>query len=113
MPVKMTEQQIQKLQNRYEYLINYQSNDPLDPINPMTYVDSNGDSLLHIASDAGDVECVSLLLNAGIDPNKLGDMGNTALHYAKAKENYAVAIKLIAAGAREDIRNTFAKLASD
>jgi ankyrin repeat protein len=105
--MKLTDAEISELQHKYRHLINYESDDPDEPIDPLTYVDSNGDSLLHIAAQLGDLRTVELLLKAGVDVNRIGDMGSTALHYAKTKD---VADLLRAYGASIEIRNEFGKL---
>lgn len=96
--------QLIEIQGRYADLLNYQSDDPTTPIDPLTYVDSNGDSLLHIASQRGDLVTVSLLLDEGVNANLRGDMGNTPLHYAKSKE---IANALLEKGASSDLKNEF------
>lgn len=105
--MNLTEAEIEELQTKYSYLTNYESEDPEAPIDPLTYVDSNGDALLHIAAQRGDVRTVELLLRAGIDANLLGDMSNTALHYAQTE---GVAGLLLKHGASSDVRNEFGKL---
>lgn len=102
--------EIAEIQKRYYYLTNYEGDDPGAPINPITYVDSNGDSLLHIASAAGDLQTVELLVNAGVDINLLGDMDNTALHYAKSRGHEEVARFLVGHGASTTIENGFGEL---
>jgi ankyrin repeat protein len=102
--------EIEELQKTYSHLVNYESEDPEAPIEPFTYVDSNGDSLFHIAAQQGDLRTIELLLRAGVDVNQLGDMGCTALHYAKTKD---VASLLLAHGASREIRNEFGKLPED
>lgn len=44
----LTSTEIFELQKRYSYLVNYQAVNPIGPIDPITYKDSDGDSLLHI-----------------------------------------------------------------
>jgi ankyrin repeat protein len=105
----LTPEEISELQKRYSYLINYQETNPSAPIDPTTYKDSDGDSLLHIAARNGDRRAVRLLLEAGVDANLLGDMGCTPLHYAREKQHAEVAQLLIENGAREDVRNEFGK----
>jgi ankyrin repeat protein len=100
----LSEVEVQELQKKYSYLVNYESEDPDAPIDPLTYVDSNGDALLHIAAQNGDLRTVEMLLKAGVDVNQVGDMGNTALHYAKAED---VASLLLAHGASIEVRNEF------
>lgn len=107
MPVNLNEAEIDELQKKYHYLVNYESDDPDSPIDPLTYVDSNGDALLHIAAQLGDLRTIEVLLKAGIDVNQIGDMGSTALHYAKTED---VANLLLAHGASKNIRNEFGQL---
>lgn len=104
--MKLTETEIQELQAKYSYLTNYEAEDPDASIDPLTYVDSNGDALLHIAAQRGDMRTVELLLTAGVDVNLVGDMGNTALHYAQTEE---VARLLLAHGASAEVCNEFGK----
>jgi ankyrin repeat protein len=66
---------------------------------------------LHIAAQLGDLPTVQLLLNANVDVNQIGDMGRTALHYAKLNKKDDVAALLISHGAYTDIRDEFGKLA--
>jgi len=113
MPMKLNAVEIAEMQKRYYYLTNFQEDDPGAPIDPTTYVDSNGDSLLHIASAAGDLRTVELLIGAGVRIDLLGDMDNTALHYAKRKGHEDVAKFLIDHGASTTIENRFGKLADD
>lgn len=110
MLLSLKDTEINELQKKYYYLINYDSN---DPINPLSYVDSNGDSLLHIAAQHGDLQTIKILLNAGVDVNIKGDMGCTALHYAKMENNEEVVRLLIAYGADVSIKNEFGKLPDD
>lgn len=110
MPIKLTNTEIQAIQERYSYLVNYESDDPNCPIEPMSYIDSNGDGLLHIATSAGDQKTVELLLRAGADVNQTGDMRFTALHYARAKHFDVIADMLVAHGALTDIENDFGQI---
>jgi ankyrin repeat protein len=105
--VKLTEEQIKELRTRYADLLSYGSRDIFEAIEPLTYKTPEGDSLLHIAAMRGDVDTVAMLLNAGIDPNLPGDMGNTPLHYACDKHNESLSALLISHGARKDIKNEF------
>lgn len=102
----LTQAEVQALQKKYSHLTNYEAEEPDDPIDPLTYVDSNGDALLHIAAQGGDLSTVELFLKAGVDVNKPCDMGNTALHYAK-DEN--LARLLLNHGASADVYNEFGK----
>jgi ankyrin repeat protein len=110
MPIELTADEVAELQNRYSYLTNYQADDLDAPIDPLTYVDSNGDRLLHIAVQLGDARTAELLLRAGIDVNQLGDMGCTALHYASMLHKADVIRILLANGAATNIVNDFGKL---
>jgi len=102
----LTETEVQELQAKYSYLTNYEAEEPDAPIDPLTYVDSNGDALLHLATQRGDLRTVGLLLSAGIDVNLIGDMGNTALHYAPTEE---MARLLLSRGASVEFCNEFGK----
>ncbi len=104
--MKLTESELKELQAKYSYLTNYEAEEPDAPIDPLAYVDSNGDALLHIAAQQGDLRTVELLLKADIDPNLAGDMGNTALHYARTEE---MARLLVAHGASTEVLNEFNK----
>ena len=104
--MRLTKAEVQELQTKYGYLTNYEAEEPDSPIDPLTYVDSNGDALLHIAAQGGDLRTVELLLKAGVDANQIGDMGNSALHYAK-DEN--LARLLLSHGASVDVYNEFGK----
>jgi ankyrin repeat protein len=110
MPLNLTDDEISELQKRYSYLTNYQASDLDEPIDPLTYVDSNGDGLIHIAAQVGDARTVELLLRAGVDVNQLGDMGCTALHYSKMSHNEEVSHLLLLNGAATNIVNDFGKL---
>lgn len=104
------EVQAATIRKKYSYLINYSSDDPTDPIDPLSYLDSNGDALIHIAASLGDVDTVRFLLNAGIDVALVGDMGSTALHYALSNGAAEVASLLMERGAPTDIRDQFGKM---
>ncbi len=104
--MKLTKAAARELQEKYSYLTKYEAEDPDAPIGPLTYVDSNGDALLHIAAQQGDTRTVEVLLAAGVDMNLLGDMENTALHYAQTGEMVEL---LLAHGASADICNEFGK----
>jgi ankyrin repeat protein len=106
---RLSSEQVAALQRRYSYLVNYVGDDPTAPIDPLTYRDSGGDSLLHIAAARGDCEAISLLLDAGVDPNLVGDMGYTPLHEAAANRQRAAADILVSRGAALDAINEFGK----
>jgi ankyrin repeat protein len=84
------------------HLINYESDDPCDEIDPLTYVAPDGDTCLHSAAFRGDLRAVELLVKAGLDVNQPGDMEMTPLHCADTPEMVAF---LVANGARTDIVN--------
>lgn len=110
MPVKLTEAEIADIQSRYDYLVNYETDDPDSPIDPLTYIDSNGDHLLHIAAQRGDFVTINKLLMAGVDVNLTGDMGCTALHYSIQKGKDDVINLLLTHGASTSIQNDFGQL---
>lgn len=111
--MELTGDEIRKIQSEYRDLINYEDGDPTAPIDPMTYVDSNGDGLLHIAAAKGDAETIRTMLRAGANINQLGDMGMTPLHYAYESHQQDVIDFLIAGGASTDIRDEFGRLPAD
>ncbi len=51
--MKLKDDEVAELQRRYSDVINYQSVDPMSPIDPLNYADSNRDNLLHIAAMRG------------------------------------------------------------
>jgi ankyrin repeat protein len=108
MPLKP--EAIDRIQKKYSYLINYVSNDPTEPIDPITYRDSSGDSLLHIAAHRGDENTVVELLEAGMNINILGDMGSTPLHYAARGPHKGTIALLLKCGARTDIKDEFGEV---
>lgn len=109
MPMKLSDAAIKTLQKKYDYLINYDSSDPTDPIDPLTYVDSNGDNLMHIAAQLGDEKTIALLVDANMDINQKGDMGSTVLHYAYNGKHLHLVEFLLAHGASAEIENEFGK----
>lgn len=96
-----------ELQSIFADLLNYEADDPTTPIEPLTYVAPDGDTCLHVASHRGDLRAVQLLVKAGLDINRPGDMGATPMHYASNPE---VASFLIASGASLQIRDEFGRL---
>jgi len=116
--MKLNDAEIKYLQEKYRDLMNYQSKNPFDPIDPLTYVQPDGDTLLHIAARRGDLKGVELLLKAGLDVNQPGDMGYTALHYAYWKTNEGAYMEqkthviqlLLEHGASTEVRNAFGQL---
>ena len=110
MSLKLSDKVISELQHKYDYLINYESSDPTTPIDPLTYIDSGGDNLMHIAAQLGDLNTVKLLAEAGMNLNQKGDMGFTALHYACDSKHLSTVNFLLANGASVDIKNEFGQL---
>lgn len=81
----ITDQEQEELTAKFYYITNYESDDPTDLIDPITYVAPDGDTCLHYAVRNKDTRAVELLLKGGVDPNARGDLGETALHIAKSK----------------------------
>jgi ankyrin repeat protein len=110
MSMKLKNEEVFELRSVYSYLVNYSSDDPTDPIDPLTYVAPDGDNCLHIACRRGDLNSARLLLKGGININAQGDMGYTALHCAK-KCGYTKIVQLLMEnGASSKIKNEFGKL---
>lgn len=64
-----------------------------------------GETPLHIAAARGDIEAVRVLLDAGAEPNAVGEHNYTPLHEALEQGHPQVARMLIAAGASLDAAN--------
>ena len=107
MSKQLTASEVAEIQHRYRYLINYASDSADEPIDPIRYVDSNGDHMLHVAARSGDVRTVELLIKSGQNIDEKGDMGYTALHYAYAHNRRDVIDLLINYGANKDVLNEF------
>jgi ankyrin repeat protein len=108
--VTVNAKEIVEIQGRYSHLVNYVDRDPCAPIDPMSYIDSNGDHLLHIAARLGDTRTIALLLDSGQKVDEIGDMGSTALHYAYAGEQEEAVKLLLSHGADTFIRDGFGRL---
>ena len=104
---QMTQTELEELAKAFVNELNYESDDPLTRIDPLTYRNPDGDTCLHIAARRGDIRSIELLLKAGLDINDRGDMGATPLHCAKTQE---VIEFLVANGASVDIRDEFGRL---
>ena len=98
--------EMDELIEEFKDLTNYESEDPCEPIDPLTYVDPDGDTCLHVAAFRGNLRAVELLIKAGLDVNRQGDMGYTPLHYAKTQ---SVINCLLENGASTSIVNEFGK----
>lgn len=107
----LTLDELGELKKSFYDLINYESSNPSEPIDPTTYIDSNGDNCLHIAAQRNDYRAVQLLVaSRAIDVNSRGDMGCTALHYARANKYHEIEQILIDNGALDNIENDFGEL---
>ncbi len=69
--------------------------------------DSEGDTPLHVYARRNDGWAVRVLLQAGADPNAVGDMGETPLHIAARLGSAETLAALLAAGARENVVSEF------
>ncbi|MDR3443807.1 MULTISPECIES: ankyrin repeat domain-containing protein [unclassified Dyella] len=94
----MNATEIAEIQAKYRDLTNYADEDPTAPIDPLTYVASGGDRLLHIAAFRGDTRTMGLLLDNEQELDMLGEMGLTALHYAYWGEHQDAVELLISRG---------------
>ena len=101
----MNESARRYLETKFGDLINYGAQDPLSPIDPITYRTPEGDSCLHIAAARGDLRAVELLVDAGMDVNLQGDLANTPLHYARKRGREDVARYLISRGGSPQLVN--------
>lgn len=66
---------------------------------------ATGNTPLHVASLRGDRNAVGLLLEAGADPNAVGEGGCTPLHKALERQHLQVARMLLAGGGQLDTVN--------
>lgn len=66
---------------------------------------TDGDTPLHVLVWRKDVGGAKALLEAGADPNAVGDMGETPLHVAVRQHALDVIEALVTAGANPDIRS--------
>ncbi|MEJ2653239.1 MAG: ankyrin repeat domain-containing protein [Gammaproteobacteria bacterium] len=113
MSTKLTQNELDLLREIFSDLINYDSEDPTEPIDPLTWHEADGDTCLHYAACRGSLRAVELLLKAGLNVDQPGDMGCTPLHYAKLYKHDEVAKLLLQYGASDKIRNEFGKLPSE
>jgi len=102
----LSELELEELRREFKDVLNYDADDVCDPIDPLTYVAPDGDTCLHIAAHRGSLRAVQLLVKAGLNPDRQGDMGHTALHYASTPE---VVEFLLGCGASTTIKNEFGK----
>jgi uncharacterized protein len=80
--------------------------DPQSQFVEINDCDSEGDSLLHIASIMGDLRAVKLLLAAGANVNARGDMDKLPLHCAAGSQYLDIARLLLEAGSVQ-IKDSF------
>ena len=100
---------IKELQTRFDDLLNYDSDDILSAIDPVSWRSPEGDSCLHYAAMRGDSDSIRLLVKLGVDVNLIGDMGSTALHYARKFDHDDAAQTLTELGADPTIHDDFGK----
>jgi uncharacterized protein len=68
---------------------------------------SDGDTPLHVFAWRKDLAAAQMLIEAGADPNAIGDMGETPLHVSVRQDMPELAEALLAAGASPDIVSEF------
>ena len=107
--MRLNPEQTERLQRAYSFLINFDDDDQSAPIDPDTYRQPDGDRLIHIAAMRGDLITVALLLSAGEEINAIGDMGQTAAHYAAIGQHREVFDLLMERGADATIADEFGK----
>ena len=100
--------QIKDTDTGKDCLLTYFSDEEQCRFNPLDF-QYDGDNFLHLAVRRGDYRAVELILKAGVDVNQLGDMGETALHYAMDKGWEDIVRLLLAHGASREIRDEFGK----
>lgn len=98
------------LQKKYESLSNWQSPTLDGPIDPLSFKDPEGDILLHYAVLRDDFDDVMLLLEAGSNPNAVGDIGRTPLHYAGTRGVKRIIDALLRFGGDPTIKDEFGNL---
>ncbi len=74
--------------------------------------DVDGDTALHVIVRRGELEGVRVLLDAGANPDAIGDMGETPLHIAVGGGHREIAAALMAAGAHGNIVSEFGQSAA-
>jgi ankyrin repeat protein len=104
LPLSLAE--LSELDAAFVNVPNYDSDDPTEKVDPLTYRAPDGDSCLHIAARQGNLRAVELLIKGGVDVNLQGDMGYTPLHLARTPEIVSV---LLASGASTSIINEFGR----
>lgn len=74
---------------------------------------SDGDTPLHVLVRRTEVGGVRRLLDAGADPNALGDMDETPLHVAVRAASADLIAALLKAGARPSVVSAFGQTAAE
>ncbi|MCG7946629.1 MAG: ankyrin repeat domain-containing protein [Candidatus Thiodiazotropha taylori] len=103
----LTSEELAELKDSFCDLASYESEDPLKPVDPLTWVAPDDDTALYVAAWRDDVRATELLIKAGVDVNALGDMSSTALHIATSKGNKKIQELLLNAGASTELVNEF------
>ena len=103
---RLSASELAELHAAFADLLNYESEDSTDPIDPLTYVAPDGDTCLHVAARRGNLRVVELLVKAGLNVNQPGDMGSTPLHCASETDVIAF---LLASGASTQIQDEFGR----
>jgi ankyrin repeat protein len=103
----LSPEQLAELNYRYDNFASYNDDGTVTPGDPLSFRNGDGDTALHMAAIANDVEAVSWLLNAGLDPNAIGDRRQTALHWAVENKNKEMVNLLVSFGAKADVVDEF------
>ncbi|WP_092947429.1 ankyrin repeat domain-containing protein [Roseateles sp. YR242] len=82
-----------------------------EPLDDMNQVGGFGSQIIHLASFAGRLDDVVLLLNAGLDKDAIGDLGLSALHFAVLGGAVDVVRLLVDYGANLAIENEYGETA--
>ena len=72
-----------------------------------TSVGLDGDTPLHVALWQGNMDVVSLLIEAGADVDAKGDLSQTPLHVALSQRNLEGVKTLLSAGAKTELVSEF------
>lgn len=99
----ITKEEHELLASEFSDVINYGADNPLEPIDPLSYVSPEGDTCLHIAVWRRDPEAIDMLCRAGIDVNAIGDMGQSALGIAAELGDAEICRLLLANGASTSV----------
>ena len=103
----LTKDELIELNEAFADAINYASDDPTDPIDPLVYRSPDGETCLHIAALRNNHRAAVLLLKSEIDVDSQGDMGRTPLHHAFRLGNQEIVRVLLEHGASKHIVNEF------